>query len=91
MATRPQDMEQKDPNLVAAYKVIGNQNRDQLQAMVKALSLHTWLNTAEDKRQLAAAQYILEQGYTTDAIERRREIAALLREVRALLRFNQVT
>lgn len=47
------------PELAEAIRITGNQPRYALQAMVKALSLHSWLNTKEDNERLKAARYIL--------------------------------
>lgn len=40
----------------AAWNIVGNQNRHCLRQMIKALKLHSWLNTPEDNRRLAAAK-----------------------------------
>ena len=45
--------------LEEANKIVGNQPRWALKAMVSALSLHPWLNSEEDKKRLAAAKFIL--------------------------------
>jgi hypothetical protein len=49
----------KDPKLQAAYRAVGNQDRQSLRNMVRALSSFSWMNSADDKRRLLAAQYIL--------------------------------
>ena len=46
-----------------ATKIIGNQPRWALKNMIKALSLHPWLNTDEDNERLAAAQIVINTGY----------------------------
>ena len=53
------DIKAKDPNLAAAYRVVGNTTKPMLRNMVAALKLHPWQNTPEDKQRLAAAEYIL--------------------------------
>jgi hypothetical protein len=42
-----------------ARAIVGNQPRTALRNMVKALNMHPWLNTAEDKLRLEAAKLIL--------------------------------
>ena len=42
-----------------AHKIVGNQSHHALRNMVKALSLHPWLNTLDDERRLKAAKLIL--------------------------------
>lgn len=42
-----------------ARKIVGNQSPTCLRNMVKALSLHPWLNTAEEKKRLEAAKILL--------------------------------
>ena len=42
-----------------ATKIIGNQPRWALKNMIKALSLHPWLNTDEDDERLAAAKIVI--------------------------------
>ena len=46
-------------NLAEAKKITGNQPTWALKNMVKALSMHSWLNTAEENERLSAAQLIL--------------------------------
>lgn len=46
-------------NLSEAKKITGNQPTWALKNMVKALSMHSWLNTPEENERLAAAQIIL--------------------------------
>lgn len=46
-------------NLKDAYSVVGNQSRQSLKNMVRALSLHPWRNTVEDRMRLEAAKVIL--------------------------------
>ena len=48
--------------LAEAKKIVGNQPKWTLKNMVKALSIHSWLNTAEDKQRLEAAKVILKGG-----------------------------
>lgn len=42
-----------------ARRIAGNQPEWALRNMVKALKIHPWLNTAEDKLRLQAAKVIL--------------------------------
>ena len=42
-----------------ANKIIGAQPAWAVQAMAKALSLHPWLNTAEETKRLEAARIVL--------------------------------
>jgi hypothetical protein len=42
-----------------AEKIIGNRSRWEIKHMVKALSLHSWLNTSEETKRLEAAKIIL--------------------------------
>jgi len=42
-----------------AWAIIGNESRGVVKNMVRALSLHPWLNTEEDKQRLAAAKICL--------------------------------
>ena len=42
-----------------AKKIIGNQPRWAVKNMVKALSMHSWLNTPEENKRLAAGKIIL--------------------------------
>lgn len=42
-----------------AKKITGNQPLWALKNMAKALSMHPWLNTAEDDRRLEAAKVLL--------------------------------
>ncbi len=52
-----------DAELLAAYDLIGyNRGKQELKAMVKALSLHPFLNTAEEVARLDAAKYIIKKG-----------------------------
>ncbi len=59
MSTWLQDIERKSPELAAAWKIVGNQDRQCLRNMVRALSTLTLLNTPDDDRRLTAAKYIL--------------------------------
>ncbi len=62
MSTWFDDVQRTDPQLADAYRVVGaGQSRDALLSMVRALQLLSRLNTPEDARRLAAAQYILGQ------------------------------
>lgn len=45
--------------LEQAKKIIGNQPRYAVKNMVKALSMHAWLNTESDKKRLEAAKIVL--------------------------------
>ena len=42
-----------------AKKIIGNQPARTVRRMVHALSLHPWLNTAEEDQRLEAAKIVL--------------------------------
>ena len=42
-----------------AKKIIGNQPRWAIKNMVKALSMHAWHNTKEEKMRLQAAKIVL--------------------------------
>jgi hypothetical protein len=44
---------------VEAWAIIGNQPKWAIRNMVKALSMHTWLNTREDNIRLQAARIAL--------------------------------
>lgn len=46
-------------DIETAKKIVGNQPHWALKNMVKALSLHPWLNNTEDKKRLEAAKFIL--------------------------------
>ncbi len=46
-------------DLSEAKKITGNQPTWALKNMVKALSMHSWLNTQEENERLSAAQLIL--------------------------------
>ena len=46
-------------NIEQAKRITGNQPTWALNNMVKALSLHPWLNDAEDNTRIIAAQIIL--------------------------------
>lgn len=59
MSTWKDDLRIKNPELAKAYDVVGNQSKDNLKCMVKALSMCTLLNTNEDNERLKAAKYIL--------------------------------
>ena len=45
--------------LSQAQKIIGNQPTWAVQNMIKALSIHSWMNTAEDSKRLEAARIVL--------------------------------
>ena len=45
--------------LSEAKKITGNQPTWALKNMVKALSMHSWLNTPAENERLSAAQFIL--------------------------------
>lgn len=60
MSTWLDDLKKSNPTLAADYAIVGNQSRDDLKAMVKALtSFGGFFNTEEDKKRLAAAKRIL--------------------------------
>ena len=59
MSTWFQDLQQTDPKLADAYRVVGNQPRQALLNMVRALQSLSALNTPEEDRRLEAAQYII--------------------------------
>ena len=42
-----------------AWKIVGNQPRWAIKNMVKALSFHSWSNTAEEKKRLEAGKICL--------------------------------
>ena len=42
-----------------ARAIVGNRAKWELQAMRKALSMHPWLNTAEENQRLQAVRVIL--------------------------------
>ena len=45
-----------------AQKIIGNRAKWEVKAIVKALSLHSWLNTPEETKRLQAGKIILRGG-----------------------------
>jgi len=45
--------------LLEASKIIGNQPRWAVKNMVKALSMHQWLNTPEEVLRLQAAKIVI--------------------------------
>lgn len=61
MSTWIDDLKRTDPKLAEAYGVVGNQDRQSLRSMVRALTL--FMNTrpisVEDRKRLQAARYIL--------------------------------
>lgn len=61
MGTWLDDMKRDNPALAADYALVGNQSRDCLKNMVRALSLpiSAFMNTPEDEKRLAAAKRIL--------------------------------
>lgn len=59
MSTWLDDLKKSDPALAADYRVAGNQSTQMLRNMVKALKIHSWLNTPEENARLEAAQRIL--------------------------------
>lgn len=62
MSTWFQDVQQTDPKLADAYRVVGaGQTRDALLRMIWVLQTLSRGNTPEDDRQLEAAQYIIGQ------------------------------
>ena len=62
MSTWLDDLKKNNPALAADYVLVGNQSKDNLKKMVKALKMHSWLNTQDDNNRLAAAQRILKAG-----------------------------
>jgi hypothetical protein len=46
-------------DLSEARRILGNQPASAIRAMVKALSLHSWNNTAAETQRLAAARFVL--------------------------------
>lgn len=48
-------------DLKGAYSIVGNQSRESLRKMVRALSLHSHGNTLEERQQLEAARVILKR------------------------------
>jgi hypothetical protein len=59
MSTWLNDIRRKNPALANAYAIAGIQPVWALRAMVKALSMHAWLNTPEDNARLSAARFII--------------------------------
>lgn len=45
-----------------AKKIIGNQPKWAIKNMVKALSMHPWLNTPEENQRMQAAKIVLKGG-----------------------------
>ena len=62
MSTYLSELRKTDPAAAADWALVGNQSKAALKMMVKALKIAPWLNTAEDKARLAAAQRILKGG-----------------------------
>jgi hypothetical protein len=48
-----------DAELRAAYRIVGNQSITHIRAMVRALRMHSWHNSADDTARLAAAELII--------------------------------
>lgn len=62
MSTWFEDVQQTDPKLADAYRVVGaGQTRGALLGMIRALQMLSRLNSPEDDRRLQAAQYIIGQ------------------------------
>lgn len=60
MSTWLDDLKRKNPALAADYAIVGNQSRDDLKRMRRALeSFGGFFNTEEDNKRLAAAKRIL--------------------------------
>ena len=60
MSTWLSDLEKRNPKLANAYKIVGNQDRQSLKNMVKALEMFGgFMNSESDNQRLAAAKYIL--------------------------------
>lgn len=57
------DLKKSNPKKAADYAIVGNQSTANLRKMVKALSMHSWGNTAEDNKRLEAAKRILKNKY----------------------------
>ena len=62
--------------LSEANKIMGAQSAWAVQAMVKALSLHPWLNTAEETKRLEAARTVLDKA---PLVSRQNEALRLLK------------
>lgn len=58
--------------VIEAKAIVGNQPLSALKNMVKALSLHSWHNTAEDKLRLNAAEIIIKDA------RKRRSVQAII-------------
>lgn len=61
MGTFLNEMKKTNPQLAKDYAIVGNQSKDCLKHMVKALSLFPVLNTEADNERLAAAKRILKE------------------------------
>jgi len=48
--------------LLEAKRIVGNQPKWALKNMIKALSMHNWLNTKEDEKRLEAAKIVIKKG-----------------------------
>lgn len=59
MSTWLEDLKKTNPKLAADYKIVGNQDKNSLRGMIKALSLFSALNTPDENARLAAAKRIL--------------------------------
>jgi len=60
MSTWLQDLKRSNPTLAADYAIVGNQDKQSLRNMVKALSMMGgFFNTEDDTRRLFAAKRIL--------------------------------
>ncbi len=59
MSTWLSDLKKSNPALAADYALVGNQDKQSLRNMVRALSTMTALNSVEDEKRLAAAKRIL--------------------------------
>ena len=46
-------------NKIEAWKIIGNSSKGPIRNMVKALSMHSWSNTAEENLRLEAGKICL--------------------------------
>ena len=42
-----------------AWKIIGNSNKDSIRNMIKALTIHSWWNTPEEKLRIEAGKICL--------------------------------
>lgn len=62
MSTWIDDLRKTNKPLAEAYAITGNQDRQSLRNMVKALEIGGFFNTEDDEKRLKAAKFILKQG-----------------------------